>query len=235
MKWFKFYGQDFLTDSKMRLLSVEEKMCWVVLMCLANSEDKEGKILFVNEDEVMKQAGIEENTPMWMDTKGFLDKFKELSMLEISVTKVTGGVTKSNKALRYDIRLTNFDRRQTENLSNAERQKRHREKTKKSLKQSKISSNDSNEDICNDSNARIDKIRIDKNRIDNKISRFAPPTPEEVKKYCLERKNDVDPDRWHNFYSAKNWMIGKNKMKDWKAAVRTWEKSDSNKRKIIKL
>jgi len=50
-----------------------------------------------------------------------------------------------------------------------------------------------------------------------------PPSLEEVKKYCLERNNGVDADKWCNFYSAKGWLIGKNKMKDWQAAVRTWE------------
>lgn len=53
---------------------------------------------------------------------------------------------------------------------------------------------------------------------------FAPPSFEEVKEYCEERRNGVDPERWHDFYAAKGWMVGKNKMKDWKAAVRTWEK-----------
>jgi hypothetical protein len=60
-------------------------------------------------------------------------------------------------------------------------------------------------------------------RSKDSIGRFAPPTPEEVKNYCLERDNGVDCDKWYNFYSAKGWLIGKNKMKDWRAAVRTWE------------
>lgn len=54
---------------------------------------------------------------------------------------------------------------------------------------------------------------------------FVPPTPQEVKSFCLERKNKVDPDKFHDFYAAKGWMVGKNKMKDWRAAVRTWEKT----------
>jgi hypothetical protein len=58
---------------------------------------------------------------------------------------------------------------------------------------------------------------------------FKPPTLEEVKAYCKERNNKVDAERWYDFYSSKGWMIGKNKMKDWKAAVRTWEKSDTGK------
>ena len=60
----------------------------------------------------------------------------------------------------------------------------------------------------------------------DKPHRFTPPTLEEVAEYCKQRNNGVDPQKWYDFYSAKGWMIGKNKMKDWKAAVRTWEKSD---------
>ena len=55
--------------------------------------------------------------------------------------------------------------------------------------------------------------------------RFAPPTLEEVRAYCMERGNGVDPQKFVDFYESKGWMIGKNKMKDWKAAVRTWERS----------
>ena len=81
----------------------------------------------------------------------------------------------------------------------------------------------------------IDKNSIDKNSIDkNSISakqmlsqRFTPPTLEEVKSYCLERNNKVDAQRFIDFYESKGWMIGKSKMKDWKACVRTWEKEDN--------
>lgn len=52
---------------------------------------------------------------------------------------------------------------------------------------------------------------------------FTPPTVEEVKAYCDERKNGIDPQCFIDFYSAKGWMIGSNKMKDWRAAVRNWE------------
>ncbi len=61
-----------------------------------------------------------------------------------------------------------------------------------------------------------------------KTKRFIPPTIEEVKAYCKERNNHVDAQRFVDFYEAKGWMLGKNKMKDWKAAVRTWERNDTN-------
>lgn len=60
--------------------------------------------------------------------------------------------------------------------------------------------------------------------INNNIMRFCPPTVEEVRAYCLERNNKVDAQAFVDFYTSKNWMIGKNKMKDWKASVRTWER-----------
>ncbi len=54
---------------------------------------------------------------------------------------------------------------------------------------------------------------------------FKPPTIEEVRAYCLERGNSVDAERWHNHYRSNGWMVGKTKMVDWKAAVRTWERN----------
>lgn len=75
-------------------------------------------------------------------------------------------------------------------------------------------------------NADID-IEIDKDidkEKDKKESRnFVPPSLSEVKAYCQERNNGINPQHFIDFYASKGWMIGKNKMKDWKAAVRTWE------------
>ena len=58
--------------------------------------------------------------------------------------------------------------------------------------------------------------------------RFAKPTIEEVQAYCLERGKGVDAQKWYDYYSANGWKVGKNPMKDWKAAVRTWERSGDN-------
>lgn len=58
--------------------------------------------------------------------------------------------------------------------------------------------------------------------------RFTPPTPEEVKAYCQERNNGVDADRFVDYYTSKGWKVGNQPMKDWKAAVRTWERSGYN-------
>ena len=72
----------------------------------------------------------------------------------------------------------------------------------------------------------------DKEKTKKNIKRFSAPLVDDIRNYCIERKNNVDPVKWFNFYSAKGWMIGKNKMKDWKAAVRTWEDSAPKKKSI---
>ena len=69
----------------------------------------------------------------------------------------------------------------------------------------------------------------------NKREFFKKPNVLEIKDYCLERNNNIDADSFFDFYESKNWFVGKNKMKDWKASIRTWERrslDQSNKSKI---
>lgn len=67
----------------------------------------------------------------------------------------------------------------------------------------------------------VEESKEEKERKEKKDNRI--PSLSDVQEYCTERKNNVDPFKWYNFYESKGWMIGKNKMIDWKAAVRTWE------------
>lgn len=66
--------------------------------------------------------------------------------------------------------------------------------------------------------------RLSKDNL-KKVQRFIPPTVDQVKAYCDERRNNVDANTFVDFYTMKDWMVGKNKMRDWRAAVRTWERS----------
>lgn len=61
-------------------------------------------------------------------------------------------------------------------------------------------------------------------------SNFVKPTVDEIREYCRTRNNSVDPESFHDFYASKGWKIGKDPMKDWKAAVRTWERRGDGKR-----
>lgn len=83
-------------------------------------------------------------------------------------------------------------------------------------------SQDKEEDKEKDKDKEKEK---DKSKV-KALSRFTPPTQEEVSAYCRERGNKVDAQRFVDFYAAKGWKVGNQPMKDWKAAVRTWEQRD---------
>lgn len=77
----------------------------------------------------------------------------------------------------------------------------------------------------------IKEITINKEVPIDKKEVFIPPTVEEVATYCQERNNTVDPEAFVAFYASKGWKVGKNKMKDWRMAVITWEKRSKQKKK----
>lgn len=67
------------------------------------------------------------------------------------------------------------------------------------------------------------KQKYKENENDNS-SRFRKPTVDEVRAYCQERKNSIDPEQFWNYYESKGWRVGKTPMKSWKACVVTWER-----------
>lgn len=78
------------------------------------------------------------------------------------------------------------------------------------------------------------QIRLDKTRKEEKARapssrRFTPPSVDEVAAYCRERGNAVDAQRFVDFYASKGWKVGSAGMKDWRAAVRNWERQDNTK------
>lgn len=85
-----------------------------------------------------------------------------------------------------------------------------------------------------DTQVRLDKVSIGEDRLieENAASgalpaskpRFTKPTLEEIIAYCEERGNNVDPQAFYDFYESKGWKVGNQPMKDWRAAVRTWER-----------
>ena len=87
-------------------------------------------------------------------------------------------------------------------------------------KESTKRSQSSNKDLTpNNNNKNVKKER----------NVFTPPSVDEVASYCRERSNGIDAEVFVSFYKSKGWMVGSNKMKDWKAAVRTWERNRTQK------
>lgn len=100
-----------------------------------------------------------------------------------------------------------------------ERSRRCREN--KRLLQCNTNATRCNEEIEKDKEKETDKEKENKKKDSPK--RFVPPSFDEVQAYCSERGNGIDAQAFIDFYASKGWMVGKTKMTDWKAAVRTWE------------
>lgn len=132
------------------------------------------------------------------------------------------------------LKIANFDNLIGSESESAERVRRFREK--KEVEKIPLQCNEQCNTNCNE-NVTVEKENRDRYKKENtpcggtkeKAPRFSPPTLEDVQKYCQERKNKVDAIRFWNFYESKGWMVGKTKMKDWKASVRTWELEEKKK------
>ena len=120
MKWFKFYGQDWLTDLKIMRMSIEDRLCFITLLCLASSEENGGIVKNCDEEALIQLTHLYEDPYDGVNevsrARGCLKRYEALHC----VTLADNG----------DVTLLNFGRRQEENLSNAERQKNYRERQK---------------------------------------------------------------------------------------------------------
>lgn len=101
-----------------------------------------------------------------------------------------------------------------EDAEKSERFFEESEKSERFFEKPKQSLNDNDNEHDNDNGNDIIKRK-----------RFIAPTREEVQAYCEERKNNVDPQHFIDYYTSNGWKVGKNPMKDWKSAVRTWERN----------
>ena len=144
---------------------------------------------------------IQENTTLTQYQQA--KAVKVLSNAGILETKKIGIPAKRYFLINEEVVLNILDYKKSKNLITGD------EKTS-SLEVKKLDCN--NKELNNKNNNK-----------DNRVA-FTPPTLDEVSAYCRERQNSVDPEKFIDFYQSKGWMVGRNRMKDWKAAVRTWEK-----------
>ena len=90
-----------------------------------------------------------------------------------------------------------------------------------------------NQDIENQDVNKITKQLNTKQYKENNKRKFEKPSIEEIKEYCKERNNGINANRFYDFYESKDWYVGKNKMKDWKACIRTWEQRQTPTNKKV--
>ena len=157
--------------------------------------------------------------------KQALSMFKELGLIEIL----------ENGAI-YMLDIQNFIGKGS---TEADRQRLYDRRISDERKQKKLTQSRNLEEIFEKSTPEIEielekEIKIEKEinssaSTTTKRKRFEKPTLSEIKQYCIERKNNVNAEQFFDYYESNGWKVGKNSMKDWKAAVRTWERSEYRK------
>lgn len=207
-------------------------LMWIFLMCLAGETNNEGMVYFMPEipytDEMLAdQFGIDVNT-----VRLGLATFQRFGMIEI-VDDI--------------ICLSSWEKWQAVDKLSEMREKtrlrvaKHREKQRLAagnatcnvtVTQGNAVDKEIEEEIDTDKREEDILVGVPSEQPKGKRSTrkvFSPPTVEEVREYCAERGNFVDPEAFVDFYESKGWLVGKTKMKDWKAAIRTWERSEGRK------
>ncbi len=158
--------------------------------------------------------------------KQALSMFKELGLIEIL----------ENGAI-YMLDIQNFIGKGS---TEADRQRLYDRRISEERKQKKLTQSRNLEEILEKSTPEIEielekDIEIEKEihssakSTTTKRKRFEKPTLSEIKEYCIERNNNVDAQHFYDYYESNGWKVGKNSMKNWQAAVRTWERSEYRK------
>ena len=207
---------DMFDDEKIKIIqSMPEGdsllIVWIKLITLAGKTN-DGGYIYINEN----MAYTEEMLSVIMN--------KPLNIIQLALGTFTrlGMIELDDKG----IYLVNFEKYQSlDKLQeireyNRLAQQKHREKIK--CQKLSMTSQDC-QDIDIDKDKDIDKEYIK----ESKKKSFKKPTIEEIQDYCKERNNSINADAFYDFYESKNWYVGKNKMQNWKAAIRTWEQRDT--------
>lgn len=236
VKWIKI-TTDIFDDEKILLIeSLPDSYAiitvWFKLLCLAGKQNNSGVFMMgqiAYTDKMLATIFRMKESVVTMA----LTTFEQFGMIEI----IDGVITIPNWGKHQNLDQLESKKEYMRNYMKEYREKQKLLTTGKSSCKTNSKANVSLADKEEDKDIELEKdkdknIMGDSNESPRKRysrSPFHPPSVEEVKAYCDERKNTVDPEAFVDFYSSKDWMIGKNRMKDWKAAVRTWERSRTEK------
>jgi len=216
VKWIKI-KVDIFNDEKIQLIETMPDadtiiVIWFKLLALAGIKN-DGGIVRMNDkmaytDEMLATIFRRKTSVITLA----LEIFRNYDMVDIVDNKIL---------------ITNWEKHQNIDgldkikIQNKNRQQKYRDNQKTLLLESK----EEKEDIDIKNKSKRDPLRVTQRN----VTTFIIPTVLEIKEYCTERKNNVNPNKFYDFYESKGWLVGKNKMKNWKAAIRTWESSSNNK------
>lgn len=203
---FQFYPGDWQKDPNLRRCSHSAKGIWIDMLCLMFECDERGVLATAGRpwtrEEIAQAVGG--------DYSQTLSGIEELS--------VKGVVNLRENGAYYSRRMVRDEQRRATNIANGRKGGNPALTSSDNRLSNRTPNRTANRKATPSSSTSVEDAP--------RAAGFVPPSVSEVRDYCVERKNRVNPDTFVDFYTGKGWMIGKNKMKDWRAAVRTWEKSD---------
>lgn len=230
VKWIKICT-DIFDDEKMILIeSMPEAdsiiVIWFKLLCMAGKQNNSG-VFMLNDKIAYTDEMLATIFRRPLNTVRLaLKTFENFGMIEIVDNVVT---------------IPNWEKHQSLDALEKAREKNRKKVAAYREKQKLLAAGDcngySNVTVieCNPTDKNRKDIERDTEEEKKEIkksktaSRFTPPTLDEVEAYCSERNNHVDAQRFIDYYTSNGWKVGRNSMKDWRATVRTWERSDDNK------
>mgnify|MGYP002515524818 CR=1 FL=1 len=189
----------------------DKRSAWIDLLMLANHRDKKfmfnGKPVVITRGQFM--TSIRKLAVRWEWSTSTVFEFLKILEDDNMIKKESDSHRTLLTIINYDVYqgVSNTDQTLSEHQSNANRTQIETTKEYKNIRNKEFKENDTPNGV-------------------SKRKCFTPPTVDEVRAYCEERGNNIDPQRFVDFYESKGWMVGKNKMKNWKAAVRNWENRD---------
>lgn len=239
VKWIKIVT-DIFDDEKMLMIEALPNadsiiVIWFKLLCLAGKTNNNGVFLLNDRlaytDEMLAAVFRRDVNIVRMA----IETFEKLNMIEV-----------------YDgvITIPNWEKHQTldayekkkarDRIYQAERRTKQKALIEKSSDNRLTSDDASSSVVVTDIDKDIEEDKDIKEKdkpkgLSKKKVRDAeiiPPTYEMVKEYCDSRNNGIDPGEFIDFYTSKGWVVGKGKMKDWQACIRTWERK--RKEKMLK-
>lgn len=231
VKWIKIVT-DIFDDEKMLLIESLPGadsliVIWFKLLCLAGKNNNNGVFLMNDTiaytDEMLSTIFRRDVNTVRLALK----TFEEFGMIVI----IDGVITIPNWGKHQDL-----DKIEQRNEYMRKYMQEYRDKQRKKIEcksnskvNSKVNVSEAEEELYKEEYKKDIYNNTLKKKKEKPRREIIPPELEWIKEYCKERNNNVDPQKFYDFYESKGWKVGKEKMKNWEASVRTWEKEDNKK------
>ena len=191
------------------------------LLLTANYEDKKwkGKTILRGQRLTSVSKLVEETGLSTKNIRTSLEKLKRTGEVAIEAASTYSLVTIVN----YGNYQESYDYSGNQNGESSANERQTKGKLSANEGQQRNKANKAKK-CNNDNKSKEGESASPRSASRGKSSRFVPPSVDEVAAYCAKRNNGIDAEQFVAFYASKHWMVGKNKMGDWKQSVITWEK-----------